>query len=225
MSLTVRAWLRYVVPLTLLAAIALGPVAYVAWKAAPPVDVLSARGLIRRGWVLAACAIALQLLIVAAAAPAVRALHAGAPLSQIGAFTAGLRGLVRGFVPWLTAIVAVLLGGVALVIPGAVLLVLVSMTGASDTREHLPAPIEDSVAVARANFARIALIVVAIVAVDLAITFAAQSMFVPVVGKKVAAAKLAPIRSFVRVTALALAAIAPVIGCALAATYSHAKRR
>lgn len=226
MSLTVRAWLRYVVPLTLLAVIALGPVAYAAWKAAAPVDVVAARGLIRRGWVLATCAIALQLLVVAAAAPAVRALHGGAPLSQIGAFMAGLRGLVRGFVPWLTAIIAVLLGGVALVVPGVLLLVLVSMTGASDKLDRpLPAPIEDSISIARAHLPRIALVVLAVVAVDLAITFAVQTAFVPVVGKKVAAAKLVPIRSFVRYSALALVAIAPAIGCALAATYSHAKRR
>jgi len=226
MSLTVRAWLRYVVPLTLLAVIALGPVAYLAWKTTPPVDVLTARALVRHGWVLATCAIALQLLVVAAAAPAVRALDGGAPLSQLGAFTAGVRGLVRGFVPWLTALVAVLLGGVTLVVPGVVLLVLVSMTGASDRLDGpMPSAIEDSIAVARAHLPRIALVVGAIVAVDLAITFAAQSTFVPIVGKKVAAAKLVPIRSFVRVTTLALVAIAPAIGCALAATYSHAKRR
>ena len=108
--LTVRAWLRYVVPLTLLAGIALGPVAYAAWTLAPPVDVVTGRALVWRGWMLMACAIALQFLAVAAAAPAVRALHAGAPLSQLGALAKGLRGIVRGFVPWLTALVAVQLG-------------------------------------------------------------------------------------------------------------------
>lgn len=226
MSLTVRAWLRYVVPLTLLAVIALGPVAYAAWKAGAPTDVATARALVRRGWILMTCAIALQLLVVAAAAPAVRALHAGAPLSQLGAFAMGLRGLVRGFVPWLTAIVAVLLGGLALVVPGVLLLVLVSMTAASDQLgAPMPAPLQDSISVARTHLPRIALVVGAIVAVDVAITFAAQLAFVPVVGKKVAAAKLAPIRSFVRFSALALVVIAPVIACAVAATYSHAKRR
>jgi hypothetical protein len=226
LSLTVRAWLRYVVPLTLLAAVVLGPVAYLAWTAPAPVDVLAARALVRRGWILAIFALVLQLLVVAGAAPAVRALHDGAPLSQIGAFMAGMRGLVRGFVPWLTAVIAVLLGGVALVVPGVLLLVLVSMTGAS---EHLgaplPAPIEDSISVARAHLPLIVMVVAAIIAIDLAITFAVQTTFVPVVGKKVTAAKLAPIRMFVRVTALALVAIAPAIGCAVAATYSHAKRR
>jgi hypothetical protein len=226
MSLTVRAWLRYIVPLTLLAILALGPVAYAAWKAAAPVDVLTARVLVRRGWILAALAIALQLLLVAAVAPAVRALHAGRPLTQVGTLWAGVRGLVRGFVPWLTVIVAVLLGGIALVVPGVLLLVLLSMTGASDALDApLPAALQDSIAVARANLPRIAIVIAAIIAIDLAITFAAQLAFVPVVSKKVAVAKLAPVRTFVRVTALGLVAIAPALACAVAATYSHAKRR
>lgn len=226
LSLTVRAWLRYIVPLTLLALIALGPVAYAAWKTAPPIDVVAARALVRRGWILMTCAIALQLLIVAAAAPAVRALHRGAPLSQLGVLVMGLRGLIRGFVPWLTAMVAVMLGGLALVVPGVLLLVLLSMTAASDQLgAPMPAPLQDSIAVARAHLPRIAVVVAAIVAVDVAITFAAQFTFVPVVGKKVAAAKLVPIRTFVQVSVLALVAIAPAIACAVAATYSHAKRR
>jgi hypothetical protein len=226
MSLTVRAWLRYIVPLTLLGIVALGPVAYTAWKAAAPVDVLAARALVRRAWILAVAAIALQLLLVAAVAPAVRGLHAGRPLPQLGALAAGVRGLVRGIVPWLTAILAVLLGGVALVVPGVLLLVLVSMTGASDVLDApLPAALEDSIAVARAQLPRIAVIVAAIVVVDLAITFAAQLAFVPAVGKKVAVAKLAPVRTFVRVTALGLVAIAPAVACTIAAAYSQAKRR
>jgi hypothetical protein len=226
MSLTVRAWLRYVVPLTLLAIIALGPVAYAASKAVAPIDVLTARALVRRGWMFAAGAIALQLWLVAAVAPAVRALHAGTPLTQLGALVAGVRGLVRGVVPWLTVLVAVLLGGIALVVPGVLLLVLLAMTGASDAQgAPMPAALEDSIAVARANLPRIALVITAIVAIDLAITFAAQLAFVPAVGKKVAVAKLAPVRTFVRVTVLGLVAIAPAIACVIAATYSHAKRR
>jgi len=226
MSLTVRAWLRYVVPLTLLAVTRRARARNPRWSGRPPGDCFTARASVGDGWVRATCAIALQLLVVAAAAPAVRALDGGAPLSQLGAFTAGVRGLVRGFVPWLTALVAVLLGGVTLVVPGVVLLVLVSMTGASDKLDApMPQAIEDSIALARAHLPRIALVVGTIVALDLAITFAVQATFVPIVGKKVAAAKLLPIRSFVRVTALALVAIAPAIGCALAATYSHAKKR
>jgi hypothetical protein len=225
MSLAVRAWLRYIVPLTLLAIVALGPVAYTAWKAAAPVDVLAARALVRRTWILAVIAIALQLLLVAAAAPAVSGLHGGRPLSQLAALGAGVRGLVRGFVPWLTAIIAVLLGGVALVVPGVLLLVLVSMTGASDVLDApLPAALEDSIAVARTQLPRIAVIVAAIVVVDLATTYAAQLAFVPAAGKKVAVAKLAPVRTFVRVSVLGLVAITPAVACAIAATYSHAKR-
>lgn len=226
MPLALRAWLRYVVPLTALAVIALAPLGYFALHAPKPVDVLHARAELRTIWMLAAMAICLQVWLVAAAAPSVRSLAAGAPLSQVRSLLHGVRSLVRAFVPWLVAMFAVLLGGVALVVPGLVLLVLVSLTGASDVLgSALPGPIDDSVAVARRMLPRLAVVVIAIVAFDLAITYATQMMFVPAVGKKVAVAKLAPIQTFARTMALAIVGLSPLAACALAAVYSHAKRR
>ncbi|HEY5922203.1 MAG TPA: hypothetical protein VIV11_11055 [Kofleriaceae bacterium] len=226
MPVTVRAWLRYVVPLTLLAALAFVPLLYIAWRAGAPPDLPKARAQVRVGWILAGTAIVCQLLLVAGVAPAVRGIVAGKPLSQWRALVDGARNMARAFVPWCIAIAAVALGGVALVVPGLMLLVLLSLTGASHRLgEPPPAALVDSVAVVRRNFARVALIVGVIVLVDLAIGFALQTWIVPAIKKKVAAAKLLPIRTFVRMVPLAIAAVSPLAACALAAAYERLTRR
>jgi hypothetical protein len=224
-ALALRTWVRYLVPLTLLAIVACAPLAYVAWGAKPATDVATARAQVRLAWGLAAVALTFQILLVAAAAPMVRAVAAATPLSQLAAVVAGLRGLVRGLLPWLVAMTAVILGGVALVVPGALLAVLVSLTGASDRLPSPQAAIGDSVATVRAQLPRMALLVLAIVSLDLAITLAAQLTYVPVLAKKAPAAKLLPIRTFVRITAFAILACSSLPACLLAAAYSHAKRR
>lgn len=219
MSLTLRTWLRYVVPLTLLSAIALAPIAYVALRSGAAPDLAHARTQLRLGWVLAATAIVCQLWLVAGVAPSVRALAARMPLSQWRALANGLVALARGFVPWLVAIAAIATGALALFVPGLLLLVLLALTGASDSGPP-PAPHADSIAIARAHFVPVALLVVSIIALDLAIAYAAQAAIVPaLVGKKIVAAKLVPIRTFVRVVALALFALSPLPACALAAAY------
>jgi hypothetical protein len=243
--LVLRTWLRYVVPLTVLSSIALSPVAYIALKTSAPGDVLHARQLVRIGWLLAGTAIAWQLLLVAAVTPAVRsiasalpagvlrgpaeldlAIAAGTPLSQLSMLTRGLASLARALVPWLVAIAAVLLGGLALVVPGVLLLVLLSLTGASDRLTDEPArALADSVTIVRAQLPRVAMLVALIVAVDLAIAYAAQLALVPAVGKKVAAAKLVPVQTFVRAIAVALVVLSPLAACTLAAAYERAKRR
>lgn len=226
MTAGLRAWVRYLVPFTLLAIIACAPLLYVALTSRAPTDVAKARMQVRLTWALAGCAIMFQVLLVAAVAPAVRAVAAAAPISQLRALVDGARGLVRGVLPWLVAMIAVVLGGVALVAPGAVLLVLVSLTGASDQLRQAPqVAIADSIAVVRPQLANIALIVVAIVAVNLAIAFAAQTMLVPAIPKKASAAKLLPVHTFLRMTTLAIVAWSSLAACALAGAYSHAKRR
>ncbi len=224
--LALRTWVRYLVPLALLAVIACAPLLYIAWTAHPVADYAAARWQLRLAWFLAATTLAFQLLLVAGVAPAVRAVASGSPLSQLRMLFAGLRGLARGLLPWLVAMMAVLLGGLALVIPGALLACLVALTGASEELRTSPqAAIADSVAVVRAHLPRIALVVLAIVALDLAITFTVQSMYVTSIAKKATAAKLLPIRTFIRVSALALTAASTLAACVLAAIYSDAKRR
>jgi hypothetical protein len=225
-ALTLRTWVRYLVPLTLLALVAFAPLLYLALTAKSQTAVPDARMQVRLGWALAGSALAFHLLLVAGVAPAVRAVRSGSPISQVGALVAGLRGLARGALPWLVAVAAIVLGGVALVVPGALLAILLSLTGASDVLRASPqAALADSIAVARTQLRVVALIVIAIVAVDLALTFVMQLQYVPTITKKATAAKLAPIRMMVRHSALAIVALAPLFACALAAAYSHAKRR
>lgn len=226
MPLALRAWLRYLVPLTVLSVIAFIPLLWIASRTGLAADLPKARAQVRLGWVLAAVAWASQLWLVAGAAPAVRGLVRGQPLSQLRAFSEGLRGLVRGFVPCLVAVLAVVLGGIALVVPGALLLVLLALTGASERLDQPPpAPLVDSVSVVRGNLGRVALIVLAIVVANLAIALVLQWQLVPHITRKVAASKLAPIRTFVRMVPLVLAVAAPLAACALAAAYARLRSR
>jgi len=214
--LAVRTWLRYAVPLTLLAAIALAPIAWLALRVPAPADVNAARAQVRLAFVIASGAWMFQLWLVAAAAPCTRA-----RLSQWRALTAGVAGLARGFVPWLIAIAAIALGTLALVVPGLVLLVLLSLTGASELSAPPPAPLAESIAAARAQLATVAALVAGMIALDLAIAFVAQAALVPAVANKAKAVQLLPIRTFVRVVALALVVVSPLPACGLAAIRSR----
>jgi hypothetical protein len=157
---------------------------------------------------------------VAAAAPLVRSIDAAEPLSQLRALWAGLRGLVRGALPIAAAVAAILLGSLALAVPGVLLLVLLSLTGASDAiREPLPAPLLDSIAVVRANWKRVAMTLAAIVVAGFIVTFVVQSIYVPPIKSKVAPIKLVPIRTFLRVVGISLAAMSPLAACLIASCY------
>ena len=226
MPLTLRAWLRYLGPLTVLSALVFLPLVYVALRLPVPADLPKARVEIRFAWALAGVAFAFQLWLAAAAAPAVRGLEHRQPCTQWRAFTAGVRGLVRGIVPCAIAVAAIVLGGVAVVVPGVMLLVLLAFTTSSEQLAvPPPAPLVDSVRVARASLRYAAAIVLGIVAVNLAVTFAVQTAIVPAIAKKAPAVKLAPIRTYVRLVPVALALIAPGAACALAAAYCKLTRR
>jgi len=225
-SLAVRTWLRYVVPLTILSAIALAPILWIALTTSPPADLVRARHQIRVAWLLAACAWTCQLWFVAAVAPTVRAVADGRPVTQLRALVGGIASLLRGIVPCAIAICAIVIGSLALVAPGVMLLVLLSLTGASEQLDApLPAPLADSIAVAREQLTRITLVVLAIIVADVAIAYAAQLALVPAIAKKVGPAKLVPIRTFVRTVALALVAVSPVAACALASASARFRAR
>lgn len=226
MPLALRAWLRYLVPLTLLAVITCAPLLYIALHAHAPKDIRSARVLVRIPWLLASFAWIAQLWLVAAAAPLVRSIADATPLSQLRALVAGLRGLVRGLLPIAAAIAAILLGGLALAVPGVLLLVLLSLTGASDQlREPLPAPLVDSIAAVRASWRRVVITLAAIIVVGLVVTFIVQTLYVPPIKSKVSPSKLVGIRTFLRVAGLSLAAMSPLAACLLAACYRSQRSR
>jgi hypothetical protein len=220
LSLTLRTWIRYVVPLTVIAAVTMIVVAYTGMHARVAVDLVSARAEMHLGWELAATAWIFQLVLVAAVAPAVRGLAGGTPLSQWSAFARGLRNVGRALVPVGVAIFAIVLGSVALVIPGLLLIGLFALTGASENlAEPLPAAMLDSVEVVRANAKQIAMIVAIIIAADLALAAVAHVAILPALTNKPPVALLASARTFVRVIALVLIALSALPACALAAVY------
>lgn len=225
LSLTLRTWLRYFVPLTLIAAAVMIVFVLTGLRVHAPTDVVQARAEMHLGWELAASAWIFQLVLVGAAAPAVRSVALDAPLSQTSVLSAGIRGVLRAALPVGLALGAIVLGSIALVVPGLLLLGLFALTGASEQLgEPLPAALLDSAAVVRAHAKQVALVLAVTIGVALAIAFVAHVAILPALPKKLPVAQLAPARTFVRVIAFALVVLSALPACALAALYG-AKRQ
>jgi hypothetical protein len=129
---------------------------------------------------------------------------------------------VRAALPCLVAVLAVLLGGLALVVPGLVLLVLVSMTGASDELGTGPLPpITDSIATARKSLTTITLVVAVVLALDFGIALIAQIVTAQTLTKKPSLPALVSAHTYIRVVAIALVAFSPLPACAIAAAYAR----
>jgi hypothetical protein len=215
-QLGLRTYVRYVVPLTLLAVIALLPIAATGALAKPPADADAARGVVRLVWLCAATAWIGQLWLVGGAAVATRAMATSTPLSQLRAFTRGFIGMVRAIVPVGAAIAAIVAGSLALVLPGLALLGLFALAGASE-EPSVPARLADSAAAVRAA-AKLAIVTVAaIVAIDLVLVPITQAFVVAPLAKKPAPAELAAFRSLVRTVAVALVIVSPIAATMLAA--------
>jgi hypothetical protein len=219
LAAAVRTWLRYIVPLTGLSAIALAPVIAIALRARPPVHQADAIAMLFQGWKLAAAAWPCQLVLIGGASAIT-----GARRSQLGAFTGGVAQLARAIVPCVVAMVAIAIAGLALVIPGLVLLAMLSLTGASRER-GIPAPLLDSIAVVRKHLRFVVLVVVAMIALDAAIAGVAQLQLVAIpVPKQPTAAQLAALRSFLRAIALVLVIASPLPATVLATIHARAHR-
>jgi hypothetical protein len=213
-----RTWLRYLVPLTLLSAIALSPLVVLALGVRAPADLAAAQPVVRLGWTLLALAWLGQLLLVGGAAAMLTE-----PPSQLRAFTRGFVQLIRAVVPCLVAALAVAIGSLALVVPGLVLLVLLSLTAASRER-GLPAPLLDSLAAARRQLPAVVVAVIALFALDAAIGLVAHRAFLAPLPARPTSIQLAAVRSFLRAIALALVALSPVPAIVLAAIHVRAVR-
>jgi len=210
------AWLRYVVPLTLLSAVALSPVIVAALRTRAPVDPAGAKAVLTLGWVMIALAWFGQLVLAGGAATMTRATP-----SQLRALGSGFVQLVRAIVPCLAAATAIAIGGLALAVPGLVLIVLLALTGASPAR-GVPASLADSIAVARKHLPAVALATAVMIAIDLAIGLVAQRTFAAPLSKPPASAQLAQYRHFVRVVALALVLASPLPATLLATIRTRA---
>jgi hypothetical protein len=214
----IRTWLGHIVPLTLLSAIALSPLVALAASVRVPADAAAARPVIQLGWTLLAIAWLGQLLLVGAVAAMLTD-----PPSQLRAFTGGLLQLVRAVVPCLVAALAVATGSLALVLPGLLLLALLSLTAASRER-GLPGPLLDSLAAARRQLPAVALAVVGLFAIDAAIGLVAyRALLVPLPARPTPV-QLAAVRNFVRAIVLALVVLSPLPASLLATLYARVRR-
>jgi hypothetical protein len=214
----IRTWLRYVIPLTLLSAIALSPLVIIALTLRVPGNAgqaVTTRGL---GWALVGVAWLGQLILVGGAAA-----MTGARLSQRQALTRGCTQLARAVVPCVVAAAAIALGSLALVVPGVLLLVLLSLTGASPDR-GLPAPLRDSIAVARRHLPAVAITVAAMLALDAAIGIIAYRASAMPLGRAPTPAQLLAIRTFVRAVVLGLVVLSPLPAMLLATLRHRAGR-
>jgi hypothetical protein len=213
-----RTWLRYAVPLTWLSAVALSPVLATALRTRAPVDQAGAKAVLALGWELIAFAWFGQLVLAGGAAAMTRATP-----SQLRALGTGFVQLVRAIVPCLAAVTTIAIGGLALAVPGLVLIVLLALTGASPAR-GVPASLADSIAAARKHLPAVALAVAAMIAIDVIIGLVAQRIFAAPLSKPPAPAQLAQYRHFVRVVALALVLASPLPATVLATIRTRAER-
>lgn len=218
LSLAVRTWLRYLAPLTLLAAVTTLPLLAIAAKLSPVLDLLHARWRFAIGGLIAFVAWIAQIWLVAAAAPAARALAVGAPLSQGRALATGAANLARATVPIIAAAAAIVIGSAALVVPGLALAVMLAFTGASyRLGEPMPAPLAESVELVRGAFWRTAAIVAVVTLVNLAIADGGQLALLGEIPRKNPSAALAAAMKLKPLVVVALAALSPLVACVLAA--------
>ena len=216
LSSALATWVRYLVPLTLLSAIALAPQIVVALRVRAPVDQATANAVIATAWTMLGAAWLGQLVLVGGATAMTR----GTP-SQLQALGGGFVQLMRAIVPCLAAAVAIAIAGLALVVPGLVLVVLLALTGASGAR-GLPARLVDSIAVARRHLPAVALVVAAMLALDAAIGLCAYRGFVVALSRPPTPEQLASVRHFVHALALALVVASPLPATVLATIRTRA---
>ncbi len=201
-----RTYARYGAPLTLVSVIAFLPL-YLLVRRVGPGSAANVKTVLELAWLVAGSAWIVQLAVVGAAAPLV-----GTRRSQWQALRAAGRGLVRAALPCVAVAGTVLVGGMALVVPALVLLVVLALTGASQAA-GMPAPLEESVRVARRAPWRLAAIVAAMLLANVAIALIA--LRVPHARPK----KPVDFATYRRVLPLIVAGIAvvtPVFACLLA---------
>ena len=208
-SATIDLWVRYLVPLTILSAIALSPVLGIALLAKTPIDLGGADTERLLGWGFVALAWPCQLLLVGGAAAIARARP-----SRRGALRIGIRALGRAIVPSAAAIAAVCIGGLALALPGLALLGLTTLAGASEARGA--AAVADSIETARRHLVAVALAAAALLVFDLGAVWIAKLALLEPLSKPLRPAQLAALPRCLQMIALVFVVGAPLPASALA---------
>jgi hypothetical protein len=213
--IAVRTLVRYLVPIALVSFLVGAPILAIAFRSPWPRDLATANFALARAFTIAGTAWIATFLLVGAIAPLARSVAAGAPLSQPRALVASFANTVRTALPCLAASAAVLIGGLALVVPAFGLMVVLSLTGAS-TERGIPAPLADSVAMVRVQWKPVAAIVAVMFVVDVALVFAAWKLVAVPFGKKLKPAEWATYGNIARVVALGVVVTSPIFATLLA---------
>jgi len=216
LGLAARCYARHLVPLTLLSVVLFSPLLAYALLARVPTELGPAWRMVVVSWIAVSTAWIAQYMLVGAAAPAARAITGGTPLGQLAAARASIAGLVRVVLPVLTAVAAIAMGSIALAVPGLVLGVLLSLTGAS-TRGGLSEPLLESVERVRANAKHAVIAVAAILFANFAIITIPFVILLGPLSPRPTPEELEAARLILRVTAIGLTAISPLAACVLAA--------
>jgi hypothetical protein len=227
LSLALRSWLRHIAPLTLVSAIVMSPLAIYVFSLDTAHDLATAKAHIRVGFQAAAVAWMLQLVLVGGVAPAVFVTAGHERGSQIDVLARGLRRALRAVVPCALAACAIVVGFIAVVIPGFVLLILLAPVAATPAIcEPLPAPLFAAVSAARRNFAAFVIAYLALLFVDAAIPLVANALVAaPLPAKNPSPDALARATDFARVVALSFVVLSPLPTCAIAAAYANSAPR
>ncbi|CAN5919881.1 hypothetical protein BH11MYX3_BH11MYX3_47560 [soil metagenome] len=226
-ALVTRTYLRYLVPVTLLSALAFAPLLWLVMRVPVPADLLQARGVLRTTWLLVGLSLVPLLILVGGVSPSVRSIAEGRPVSQLAAVRDGVLALSRAVLPCGVAVIAVAVGSLALVIPGLLLLVLLSLTGATaGPGQALHESLSASVTAVRARFVTVASILLLSIAVTCgAVYFLQRGLPVPL-PKQPPGELLPNVRVFARwaIAGLAIGAPLPAIALAALATRSPSAR-
>ena len=220
-----RTYVRYLIPLTLLAVIACAPIVYAALRARVPLDASSARGMLRDTIAIGATAWIWQLILAGAAAVMAEGVAAGAPLSQRAALWRGLGGLLR-------AVRAVprsggsnrrrrpRAGGAGARFAGA------AVADRREPRRGVPAALNDSIAAARQHLRPTAIVRVRDRrARRREIVLVARFALAVPLPKKPSPLQLIGYPRMLVVAVVALVLVSPLAACALAAIRHHARPR
>ena len=222
-SLLARTYLRYVIPVTMLSALVFSPLLYLALRVPVPGDLGQVNGVVRTAWLLAGLSLVPLLILVGGVAPAVRSIASGAPASQLAVLKEGAVSLVRAVLPVGISLLAMLMGSLALALPGIALFVLLSLTGATGAPDRdLSARLAASVSAARANLAAVALVLVATIAITIGALYFLQRALPMPIPKAPSPELLATFRLFARYAVAGIALVAPLPAIALAALATRA---
>ncbi|MGE0549569.1 MAG: hypothetical protein AB7O24_13200 [Kofleriaceae bacterium] len=214
----VRAYARYVVPMTVLSVLAFTPLIAIAVASAPPHNLAGATATIRIAWLFGAVAWMPVLALVAAAAHVI-----SSPGSQLDVLRGGGAVLVKSAPACGAAIAAIVIGGAALVVPGVMLLVLFATTGATASGE-LSDRLTTGAAIARTQWRSIAIVVALTLVAQLAIVYLAQRFGAPLpLPKKPNVLQLAAVQRSLWIAIAGLIVTAPISAIALACIHVNAR--